>query len=121
MSFIQIIDYETDRPDEMRTLGEDFRGRRTDGSGGPTWIRTTQDRDNPSRYVTIVEFPSYEEAMANSERADTTEFAAQMAALCTTKPTFHNLDVLDRFASIVDGLVVHAKRMRENLDASGGL
>ena len=29
--------------------------------------------------------------------------------------------MLDRFAWLVDGLVVHAKRMRENLDASGGL
>ena len=36
-----------------------------------------------------------ESASVHLER--TTEFAAQMAALCTRKPTFHNLDVLEQF------------------------
>jgi hypothetical protein len=29
------------------------------------------DRDRPNRYVTIVEFPSYEAAMENSRRPET--------------------------------------------------
>jgi hypothetical protein len=44
--------------------------------------------------VTIVEFPSYEEAMANSARPETDQMAKQLAALCTSGPNFHNLDVV---------------------------
>jgi hypothetical protein len=41
-----------------------------------------------------VEFPSYEEAMANSELPETAEFAARLMELCDGPPTFRNLDVL---------------------------
>src|SRR3954462_12555463 len=92
MSFIQIIEYETDRPDEMWALGG---ARMTEMGDPPPGFRLTvaQDRDRPNRFVTIVEFPSYEAAMANSERTDTDAFAKQMAALCTSGPTFSNLEV----------------------------
>ena len=92
MGFIQIIEYETDRPDEMMALGNE----NMEGASGPppfTRLAVTQDRDNPNRYLTIVEFPSYEAAMENSRRPETGEFAKQMAALCTKGPEFHNLDV----------------------------
>ena len=92
MSFIQIIEYETDRPDEMMALGNENMQRA--GDAPPfTRLAVTQDRDNPNRYLTIVEFPSYEAAMANSEDAGTADFATRMAALCTSGPRFHNLDV----------------------------
>ena len=92
MSFIQIIEYETDRPDEMWALGQ----ARTAEMGDPLpgfRLTITQDRDQPNRYVTIVEFPSYEVAMENNERPETDAFAQQMAALCTSGPHFRNLDV----------------------------
>ena len=41
----------------------------------------------------IVEFPTYEEAMTNSDLPETTEFTARMAELCDRPPTFRNLDV----------------------------
>jgi hypothetical protein len=92
MSFIQIVEYETDRPDEMRTLGESFRA-----GMGPTppgfRLAVTHDRDNPNHYFTIVEFPSYEEAMENSAKPEVDAFAKQMSALCTSGPRFYNLDV----------------------------
>ncbi|GIE94287.1 hypothetical protein [Paractinoplanes rishiriensis] len=92
MSFVQIIEYETDRPEEIAALGE---ARMAEG-GPPDGFRLTvaRDRDNPNRYVSVVSFPSYEEAMANSARPDTDEFARKMAALCTSPPRFRNLDVI---------------------------
>jgi len=93
MAFIQIIEYETDRADEIAQLMEDVRPQDSDGPG---FVRmaVTQDRDNPRRYLTIVEFTSYEVAMANSERPETDEMAGKLAALCAGPPRFHNLDVI---------------------------
>lgn len=92
MTFIQIIEYETDRPDEMWALGE---ARMAEMGDPPPGFRLTitQDRDRPRRFMTIVEFPSYEMAMANSERPETDAFAREMAALCTDGPHFRNLEV----------------------------
>jgi hypothetical protein len=92
MSFVQIIEYETDRPDEMRAVAETFRA--SQGEPPPGFrVTTTRDRDRPNRYFTIVEFPSYEVAMENSAKPETDAFAKQMAALCTSPPKFYNLDV----------------------------
>jgi hypothetical protein len=92
MSFIQIIEYETDRPDEIRALGEAQWGKLPSTRDGFR-LAMTNDRDHPNRYVTIVEFPSYEAAMANSRRPETNEYANRMAALCTKGPEYRNLDV----------------------------
>ena len=92
MSFIQIIEYETDRPEEMWALGE----ARSAAMGTPPpgfRVTITQDRDEPNRFVTIVEFASYEEAMESSGRPETDAFAKEMAALCTSGPRFRNLEV----------------------------
>jgi hypothetical protein len=56
-------------------------------------VAMASDRDRPNRYVTIVEFPSYEAATENSRRPEAGEFAKQMAALCTKGPEYYNLDV----------------------------
>ncbi|GAA4686710.1 hypothetical protein [Phytohabitans rumicis] len=96
MEFVQIIQYETDRADEVRALGEEFRARGRTLDGGPTRVTVCHDRDHPDRYVTVVEFTSYESAMANSGRPETHEFATRMAELCKAPPRFVNLDVLLR-------------------------
>ena len=92
MSFVQIIEYETDRPDEMWALGESRTAEMGDPPAGFRMM-VTQDRDHPNRFVTIVEFPSYEVAMENSARPETDAFAKEMAALCTSGPHYRNLDV----------------------------
>jgi hypothetical protein len=52
------------------------------------------DRDDPGLVVQIVEFDSYEEAMANSEHEGTQEAAAEEAAK-VGDITFRNLDVVE--------------------------
>ncbi|MFD1211690.1 hypothetical protein ACFQ36_06505 [Arthrobacter sp. GCM10027362] len=90
--FVQIIEFQTSRIEEIENLG---RPSRTEGSTPPTFRRilATADRDRPGTYYTIVEFDSYESAMENSSRPETSEFAAKFAALCDAPPVFHNLDV----------------------------
>jgi hypothetical protein len=46
----------------------------------------------------IVEFASYEEAMANSARPETDEMAKKMSALASGPTKFHNLDVRETFS-----------------------
>src|SRR5574342_360288 len=94
MGFLQIVEYETDRPDDIDAL---MRASSADATSAPGFTRLayTRDRDKPSRYMVVVEFASYSDAMANSARPETGQMANQLAALCTSGPRFHNLDVLE--------------------------
>ncbi|MEU9002676.1 hypothetical protein [Streptomyces sp. NPDC048551] len=98
MTFTQIIDFETERIDDVRELMRGYEERirsegRTGGPGGRTLLR---DRANPNRYLAVVEFESYEAAMANSRAAETNELAHGLAALMTRPPVYTDCDVLDR-------------------------
>jgi len=97
MSFVQIIQFETTKIDEIRQLDEEWY---TKTAGHRTVRREilTRDRSNPDRYMAIVEFDSYEEAMANSSREDTEEMAGRIAALCDNV-RFYNLDVIGSVAT----------------------
>jgi quinol monooxygenase YgiN len=92
MSFIQIIDYETDRAAEIDAA---MRAMLADMPVDPGFVRLeqTQDLDNPRHYMTIVEFPSYEMAMANNNRPETGQMARELASMCTRGPEYRNLDV----------------------------
>ncbi|MCI3277262.1 hypothetical protein [Streptomyces cylindrosporus] len=91
--FVQIIDFETDRIEEMRKLAEETEERFAGRSGGPTHRLLLKDRNQPNRYLVVIEFNSYEEAMANNDAPETTEFAQRMAALCTRPPSFTDCDL----------------------------
>jgi len=89
--FVQIIEIKTSRIDEMDALVEELRSR---GEAMPMVRATmTADRDRPGYYLNILEFDSYEQAMENSNRPETTEMAGKMASLCDEPPRFINLDV----------------------------
>ena len=93
MPFVQLIEFQTDKIDELTAIVDKWletsKGWRT-----ATRSTLTEDRDRPGSYVQMVEFPSYEAAMENSNRPETSEFAARMAALCDGDAVFRNLDVL---------------------------
>lgn len=90
--FVQIIEYQTSKFDEMQKLSEEYRAA-TEGRRSTGRIMICADRDRPNTYLTIVEFPSYEEAMKNSDLPETGEFAGKMAALADGPPVFRNLDL----------------------------
>lgn len=93
MAYIQIIEYRTSKFDELNALLDTWL-EATKGKRPATRAVQTKDRDASDIYVQIVEFPSYEEAMANSNLPETSEFAERIAALCDGPPSFRNLDVL---------------------------
>ena len=92
MSFIQIIEFTTTRLGDVEELMEEWVAK-TEGKRKAHRGTLTADRDRPDTYVQIVEFPSYEEAMANSNLPETTEFAEKIAKLCDGPASFRNLDV----------------------------
>jgi hypothetical protein len=91
MSFIQIIEHRTKRPDEVQAL--DYQAA-TKGKSKVRRSIVAQDRNDPERYLVFAFFDSYEEAMENSNLPETAAFAEQMAALLEGPPTFHDLDVI---------------------------
>ncbi|MFC0626365.1 hypothetical protein [Kribbella deserti] len=99
-AFVQIIEYQTSRMDEVADLSEEFRAARMaenqSRETAPTRITVAEDRDRPGYYLNIVEFESYEAAMENSGRPETADFAAKLAELCDGPPKFYNLDVVQR-------------------------
>ena len=92
MRFIQIIEFTTNRIDELNVALDEWLSQ-TQGNRAATRGTQTRDRDRADTYLQIVEFPSHEEAMANSDLPETAEFAARLAQLCNEPPTFRNLDV----------------------------
>jgi hypothetical protein len=95
MAFIQIIEFQTDKVDEMRKLDGEWRDRATkEGATAQRGILCA-DRDNAGRYFQIVFFDSFEDAEKNSSLPVTQEFAEKMMALGKGEPTFHNLDVVE--------------------------
>jgi hypothetical protein len=93
MTFVQIIEYETTRAQEVDQLFADWLSA-TEGKRTATHELHAQDRDNTSHFVDIVEFPSYEEAMRNNDLPETRSVAERMRSLCTSEPRFVNLEVL---------------------------
>ncbi len=93
MKFVQIIDYKTERSDDMNQLMdrwvEQTKGKRT-----ATHNIIGKDRSQANHYVEIVEFPSHEEAMKNSHLPETDRIFQEMVALCDGMPSFTDLDVV---------------------------
>jgi quinol monooxygenase YgiN len=96
-AFVQIIEFTSSRIDEIQALTDKMRAERGEEGPGPVRARFTEDRDQPGHFLSIVEFASYEAAMANSEHPATQEYAARMAELVDSPPRFYNLDVRDGF------------------------
>jgi quinol monooxygenase YgiN len=93
MRFMQIIEMRTSRRDEVQAMLDEWR---TTTAGRRTAQRavTGRDQDQEDVYVTVVEFPSYEAAMTNSDLPETRELAERLAKLCDDPPTFRNIDII---------------------------
>jgi hypothetical protein len=93
MAFVQLIECRTNKAEEMNRLMDSWV-EATEGKRTATHSIVGQDRDDSHHIVEIVEFPSYEKAMANSEMPETGRIYQEMVTLCEEPPRFTNLDVL---------------------------
>ncbi|MEU6572875.1 hypothetical protein [Streptomyces sp. NPDC046805] len=95
MKYVQIIDFETERIDEMRDLARDIEKRFGGSEYGPERQAVLKDRSNPGRYIEVLMFNSYDEAMRSGQSPEAKQFAERMTALCTRPPTILECDVLE--------------------------
>ncbi|MCJ1679450.1 ester cyclase [Streptomyces sp. APSN-46.1] len=93
MTFVQIIDYKTRRQDDLNQLLDRYIAQ-SQGKRTVTHSVVGKDREAENHYVDVVEFPSYEDAMKNSQLPETDKMFQEMVALCEGMPTFTNLDVV---------------------------
>ncbi|HEX7277649.1 MAG TPA: hypothetical protein VF244_09780 [Acidimicrobiales bacterium] len=92
MAFIQIIEYRTSDHESMRKAEEEWLAA-TEGKRTARRLITGQDRNDPSRFMEIVFFDSYESAMENSNLPETAAAAEQFMSL-SDGAVFHDLEVI---------------------------
>jgi quinol monooxygenase YgiN len=92
MKFVQIIEFKTGDIESFHRVLDEWVAK-TESTRTSDKATVGRDRDDDSRYLSIVEFPSYEAAMENSNRPETVHFAAKLSGICDGPPTFRNIDV----------------------------
>ena len=93
MAFVQIIDFRTSDIDGIKKSGEEWEAV-TEGKRTVRKQIVCQDRNDPSRYVIVVFFDSYESAVENSQLPETQASAEKFAALAD-EISFIDLDVIE--------------------------
>ena len=93
--FIQVMQGKSSKRAEVRELGESGGRTRSEPVPG-SWVATFGFTDDDD-WFGVVRFESREAAMANSERPETGEFSAKMAALMDGPMEFHDSDDVIEF------------------------
>jgi hypothetical protein len=93
MAFMQIIDFRTSNIDAVKQVDDEWAAA-TEGKRTVRREIVARDRNDPSRYMVIVFFDSYESAMENSELPETKAAAEKYAAL-TDVVGYVDLDVIE--------------------------
>jgi len=90
--FIQLVEFETNDIEAVQNAIQKFRDEHPDIMTFTT-SRVAEDRDKPGTYISIVEFPSYEEAMKQSNHPALSEFVQSIGLELMANPRFRNLEV----------------------------
>ena len=93
MKFVQIIEMTTDKFDDLEALHDKWRAA-TEGERTTKLEWVLRDREDPNRYVIVVLFDSFDDAMKNNDLPATGEIAAAMNDLTTAQTVFRNLDLI---------------------------
>jgi hypothetical protein len=94
MAFVQIMSYSTTKRAEMDAVVQRWLEDTEDVRRSRRRL-LLRDRDDQHRYVEIVFFDSYEDAMHNSNLPATGALSAEFAELAEDGFHFQNLELLD--------------------------
>jgi hypothetical protein len=93
VKFRQVIEFSTSRIDDFNAYFDEWI-RASEGDRIPHRAVLQADRDAQNVFLLTVEFSSHEQAMENSVRPRTGEFATFLGSICDGDLTFRNLDVV---------------------------
>lgn len=94
MTFIQTVSFSSSRFEEMQKLMDEWNASMPAPSPGFVGTKVLRDRDRDTAFMVIAEFESYETAMENSNKPETTAFAERMGELTDGPPTYGNYEVM---------------------------
>src|SRR6476661_5912370 len=102
--FTQTMTFRSDHPETMIDLAREWDAlQATKEITGFMESRILADRDDPGRYVMIVDFgvvdpdvPAAQEALLNNERPETQASAARFRAVAKGEPEWHHYDEIYR-------------------------
>jgi hypothetical protein len=127
--FIQVIQGKTSQADQLRSLADAWRDQ--DGAGAVGWLGGTYGVTDDGEFLGVVRFTSQDDAMANSARPETGEFAQKMGALMDGPVQFHDCsdvtEFLDGgsddagFVQVISGHLDNADRAKAMLADTGDL
>ena len=90
--FIQLVEFETNDIEAVQNAIQKFRDEHPDIMTFTT-SRVAEDRDKPGTYISIVEFPSYDEAKKRSNHPAFSEFVQSIGPELMANRRFRTLDV----------------------------
>lgn len=94
MAFIQVIDYKTSQPEQVKRVVDEW-AEATKGKRTANRILVTRYHDEPNRYCEVVFFDSYDQAMENSQLPETQQFADKFKELVDGDTVYFDLDVVE--------------------------
>lgn len=94
MTFIQTVSFSSSRFDDMQKLMDEWSAAQPAASPGFVSTKVLRNRERENEFMVIAEFESYETAMENSNKPETTAFAERMGELTDGPPTYGNYDVM---------------------------
>jgi quinol monooxygenase YgiN len=92
MRFVQSVAVRTSSPTALKVLMQEWHEAESGRAPGYLGSRLLADRDDPTRFMLVVEFSSAAEAELNNDRSETQAFGARLAALIDGTPRFRNYD-----------------------------
>jgi len=98
VTFIQTLSFSSEDEDGLFALMDEW-GQHTVGAIGYWQSVIMKDRDRPGAFTIWVEFPSYEEAMQNSNRPETDGYARRLRDM-VGEIEYRNYDLVGGAASV---------------------
>ncbi len=96
MRFVQSVAVRTSNGTALQALMQEWHEAESGRAPGYLGSRLLADRDDPTRFMLVVEFASAAEAELNNDRVETQAFGAKLAALIDGDPRFRNYDEIRR-------------------------
>lgn len=96
MHFVQTMAVRSSDVDAVKALLAEWHHAEAGVAPGYLGSRLLADRDEPGRYLLVVDFDSHAAAEKNNDRPETQEWAAKFNALLEGDAAFSNYDEVQR-------------------------